>query len=65
MNRYILNVAVDGRHYCRIELPEIMEAEAMVKAKILQSLFVEMEEIAGTVELTMTRWNDVGTEIDL
>lgn len=65
MNRFIVNVAKNGRHFCRIELPETIEEEAKAKARLLREMFTEhMEGDVTKVEVTMTRWNDVGTETE-
>lgn len=61
MNRFEMNVAVDGRHYCRIHLFATIELEAKAKAKLLADLLSLGPSLPGSrIEFSLTCWNDVG-----
>lgn len=59
MNRFILNVALNGKHYCKVELPEDREVEAVAKAKTIAATF------GDRFEYSLTCWNDIGTIVSM
>lgn len=66
MNRFEINVAVNGRHYCRIALPETIEADAVRKAKqISKTMLASPDMPAGDIAFSLTCWNDMGHTITI
>jgi hypothetical protein len=59
MNKFMLNVALAGQHYCRIELPESIETEAVAKAKVIAEFFGE------AYDCSLTCWNNVGRQVKI
>lgn len=63
MNRYVLNVSVDGRHYCRVQIPEILPKEAHDKAREIKWIF--MGALKGDLRITLCCWKDVGQDVEI
>ena len=56
-DNYEINVAKDGKHYCKIELPDRLEELAMKK-------FIELKKLFGdNYDLSMTYWECRGYDI--
>jgi hypothetical protein len=58
MNRFELNVAYDGRHYCRVAIPDTNEADAVEKARHIAHAF------GSAYNCTLTCWNDTGRKVE-
>lgn len=59
MNRFEINVSLNGKHFCRIAIPETIEADAFRKARDIRATF------GPAFNVTMIKWNDVGKELDI
>ncbi len=59
MNKFVLNVAIGGDHYCRVELPETYELVAVKKAQEIAAMF------GKAFECTLVCWNNVGRQIKI
>ena len=64
MNRYELNVAMFGRHYCKIVLPDIIEADAVNKARCLHAALLAGCP-ASQITTRLTRYVDEGYEVHI
>lgn len=53
-NNYEINVAKNGTHWCKIQLPDTFEVEAEKKLKQIREIFGEEYHIS------MTYWNCYG-----
>lgn len=58
-SNYEINVAKNGKHYCRIQLRESYEKEAIRKLKTLREIF------GNEYELWMTYWKCEGFIVDV
>lgn len=47
-NNYEINIAKDGKHWCRVELPDVFPGQAEEKLKFLRKLFGEDYHISMT-----------------
>lgn len=61
MNRFEVNIALNGQHFCRCVLPDMDEASAIKKAKLIRAMYAQ----GSGWEVTMTRWNNVGHEVTI
>lgn len=57
-DNFEINVAKDGRHYCKIELPVAFKEQAMDKLAELRSIF------GDEYHLSMTKWICYGVTED-
>lgn len=49
-DNYEINIAKDGFHFCKIELPETFEEKAVEKLNVIRNLF------GPEYHITMTHW---------
>jgi len=63
MNKYSINVSINGKHYCKIEISETSRDEAEKKFDKITAIYKKLPTDNKTVELTMTEWVTVGHEV--
>ncbi len=59
MNKYKINVAIAGRHFCQINIPETIPEQAIAKAQEIKKIF------GAAYEVTMSCWNDIGKDVKI
>jgi hypothetical protein len=60
MDHHVLNVALNGRHYCRVDFGTDSREEALKKARQVRALFAQ----GSGWDLTLTAWNETGRHVD-
>jgi hypothetical protein len=67
MDRFEMNVAVNGQHYCRIDLGEVTEAEAIKRARLLGDAIKASPALLGCwqLNLSLTAWCKLGRTVEV
>ena len=58
-SNYEINVSKDGRHFCKIELPEALPEIAIKKAEIIREIF------GDDYKIDMTYWECLGHSVPI